>query len=145
MCSFATKQFKKGDLIIKEGDTADTAFVINKGHVEVKKITLKGESVLIARLDPGQIFGEMSLFDNSNRSASVYALSDVELSVITKEDFLKYLSNTPPQIKVIIELLLKRLRQTSNLVTLIKTEETISEKGQKEILEQSIKEIDFPT
>lgn len=145
MCSFATKQFKKGDLIIKEGDTADTAFVINKGHVEVKKITLKGESVLIARLDPGQIFGEMSLFDNSNRSASVYALSDVELSVITKEDFLKYLSNTPPQIKVIIELLLKRLRQTSNLVTLIKTEETISKKDQKEILEQSIKEIDFPT
>lgn len=145
MCSFATKQFKKGDLIIKEGDTADTAFVINKGHVEVKKITLKGESVLIARLDPGQIFGEMSLFDNSNRSASVYALSDVELSVITKEDFLKYLSNTPPQIKVIIELLLKRLRQTSNLVTLIKTEENISKKDQKEILEQSIKEIDFPT
>ena len=145
MCSFATKQFKKGDLIIKEGDTADTAFVINKGHVEVKKITLKGESVLIARLDPGQIFGEMSLFDNSNRSASVYALSDVELSVITKEDFLKYLDNTPPQIKVIIELLLKRLRQTSNLVTLIKTEENISIKGQKDVLEQSIKEIDFPT
>ena len=145
MCSFATKQFKKGDLIIKEGDTADTAFVINKGHVEVKKITLKGESVLIARLDPGQIFGEMSLFDNSNRSASVYALSDVELSVITKEDFLKYLDNTPPQIKVIIELLLKRLRQTSNLVTLIKTEENISKKDQKDILEQSIKEIDFPT
>src|SRR3989339_2193117 len=139
MCSFATKQFKKGDLIIKEGDTADTAFVINKGHVEVKKITLKGESVLIARLDPGQIFGEMSLFDNSNRSASVYALSDVELSVITKEDFLKYLDNTPPQIKVIIELLLKRLRQTSNLVTLIKTEENISKKDQKDILEQSIK------
>ena len=145
MCSFATKQFKKGDLIIKEGDTAATAFVINKGHVEVKKITLKGESVLIARLDPGQIFGEMSLFDNSNRSASVYALSDVELSVITKEDFLKYLDNTPPQIKVIIELLLKRLRQTSNLVTLIKTEDNISKKDQKDILEQSIKEIDFPT
>lgn len=145
MSSFATKCFNKGELIIKEGDIADTAFVINKGHVEVKKITLNGESVVIARLDPGQIFGEMSLFDNSNRSASVYALSNVELSVITKEDFLKHLNDTPPQIKVIIELLLKRLRQTSNLVTLLKTEENLSKKDKKDLVEKNIKDIDFPT
>ncbi|MGD9579946.1 MAG: cyclic nucleotide-binding domain-containing protein, partial [Vampirovibrionia bacterium] len=109
MCSFDTKHFNKGDLIIKEGERSSEAFVINKGHVEVKKRTLDGEEVVIARLDPGQIFGEMSLFDNTNRSASVYALSNVELSIIKKEDFLEYLNDTPPQINVIIELLLKRL------------------------------------
>ncbi|MGD9581597.1 MAG: Crp/Fnr family transcriptional regulator, partial [Vampirovibrionia bacterium] len=101
--------------------------------------------VVNARLDPGQIFGEMSLFDNTNSSASVYALSNVELSIIKKEDFLEYLNDTPPQINVIIELLLKRLRQTSNLISLLKTEDSLYDEAQKDLIEKNIKDLDFPT
>ena len=144
MSSFDTVKYNEGDIIIKEGTPGDRAFVINKGHVEVKKLALDGNQVVIARLGPGQIFGEMCLFDNSPRSASVLALSNVELSIIEKEQFLHYLKDTPPQIKVIVELLLKRLRQTSNLVTLLKLEKKDLLKASS-FLQDNINNLDFPT
>ena len=144
MNSFVTKTFKKGDLIIKEGDQGKEAFVINKGHVEVTKLSPCGDQVVIARLGPGQIFGEMCLFDNSPRSASVYALSDIELSIINKEEFLSYLEDIPVQIKIIIELLLKRLRQTSSLIALLKFE-TKNDPTKEHLVDEKLKDIDFPT
>jgi CRP-like cAMP-binding protein len=138
-----TESYSKGDLIITEGEKGEKAFLINKGHVEIKKSSLDGQLVVLARLSQGQMFGEMCLFDNKPRSASAYALSDVELSVITKSEFLQYLENTPPQIKVIIELLLNRLRQTSSLVALLKMETAVSEKNGEKI-KDTLKDIDFP-
>lgn len=144
MDPITTENYSKGDLIIQEGEKGDKAFVINKGHVEINKTYLDGQSVVIARLGPGQIFGEMCLFDNKNRSASALALSDVELSVINKDAFTIFLKDTPPQIKVIIELLLNRLRQTSNLVALLKLELDHPFKDNQN-LEDSLNKIDFPT
>lgn len=144
MGSFATKNFSKGELIIKEGDSGEEAYVINKGHVEVRKTAPNNEEVLLARLGPGQIFGEMCLFDNSPRSASVYAISALEVNVIDKDQFLHYMKDTPMQIKVIVELLLKRLRQTSYLVSILKLEISEPEKRDK-LIEENIKDLDFPT
>lgn len=139
-----TETYSKNQIIIEEGETGNKAYVINKGHVEIRKKTLDNDSAAIALLGPGQIFGEMCLFDNKKRSASAYAMGDVELSVIEKEDFTKYLNDTPPQIKIIIELLLKRLRQTSSLVALLKTEIQFSS-TKETLIQDNIEELDFPT
>lgn len=134
MSSYNTEKFAKGDLIIQEGDKGNKAYLINKGHVEVRKETIPGESIVISILGPGQMFGEMCLFDDKPRSASIIALGDAEVSVITSDDFKSYLTNTPPQIKVMIDLLLNRLRQTSHLVALLKLE-----------ADKVSKDLDFPT
>jgi CRP-like cAMP-binding protein len=144
MGTYSIEHYSKGDLIIKESETGDKAFLINKGHVEVRKKTLGKESVVLARLGPGQMFGEMCLFDNKQRSASVYALSEVELSVINKEAFLNYLEDTPPQIRVIIELLLNRLRQTSSLVALLKMDINDPAKH-TQLIKEKLNDIHFPT
>lgn len=144
MTSQNTKFFKKGETILVEGTPGEEAYVINKGHVEIKKQTLDGTEVVIATLGPGQIFGEMCLFDDSSRSASVYAINDLEVIVISKEEFLSYLKDTPTQIKIILELLLKRLRQTSYLITLLKLDPKRS-KEIPSIIDKNLTEIDFPT
>ncbi|MEW5822318.1 MAG: cyclic nucleotide-binding domain-containing protein [Cyanobacteriota bacterium] len=144
MTSQNTKFFKKGETILVEGTPGEEAYVINKGHVEIKKQTLDDTEVVIATLGPGQIFGEMCLFDDSPRSASVYAINDLEVIVISKEEFLSYLKDTPTQIKIILELLLKRLRQTSYLITLLKLD-TKRSKEIPSIVDKNLTEIDFPT
>lgn len=139
-----TETYSKGDLIIKEGDQGNKAFLINKGHVEVRKDTIHGQSTVISVLGPGQMFGEMCLFDDKPRSASVLALGNVEVTIIHKNDFTSYLKTTPPQIKVMIDLLLNRLRQTSYLVASLKLEVDKSTKDSS-YSEQAVKDMDFPT
>lgn len=120
--SFKTQFFSKGKLIIKEGDSGENAYIINQGQVAVTKITTYGTPITIATMGPGEIFGEMCLLDNQPRSANVIATTDVILSVVNKEDFLYYLEDTPTQVRIIINLLLKRLRETSDLVSSLKLE-----------------------
>lgn len=131
MSIFSTKSFKKGEIIIKEDDSGEEAYIINKGSVEVYKTTPDGNPVTLAILGAGQIFGEMCLVDNAPRSASVIAMTDVELNIIQKELFLESLSSAPLQVKIIMELLLTRLRQTSDLVALLKFENTLYKETQQ--------------
>jgi CRP-like cAMP-binding protein len=80
------RQYKDGDVIVKEGEMGVAFYVVSRGHVEVFKGTA-GVEHSIATLGPGSFFGEMALFDNQVRSASVRAKGDCECLVLTKWDF----------------------------------------------------------
>lgn len=142
MSIFSTQVFQKGDIIIHEGHSGDNAYIINKGSVEVFKKTPDNEPVTLAILGAGQIFGEMCLFDNAPRSASVVAMTEVELNIIEKEDFLANLKDAPIQVKIIMELLLTRLRQTSDLVAILKYENTLYKDQTLSSNNSSSKELD---
>ncbi len=75
----------KGEFIVKEGDSGNYMFVIIEGKVKVLLKRGKKEIVL-ATLEKGNFFGEMSLFGGNPRSASVQALTDLKLLKITRED-----------------------------------------------------------
>ena len=122
MTHFVTKTFSKGEFIIKEGEIGEEAFIINSGNVEIIKYTVNKKAVGIATLGPGDLFGEMSLFDEEKRSASAIAINEVEIRIIHKQDFVRQLQNTPPEIRYILELILERLRKTSALISKIKVE-----------------------
>jgi CRP-like cAMP-binding protein len=79
-----TKTFKKGDVIIREGDASDDkAYCLKMGKVSIER----GNDV-IATLDMGDIFGELALITNEPRTATVKALDDAEVLVFNKDDFL---------------------------------------------------------
>ena len=78
------RQFKKGDVIVNEGEVGVAFYVISKGSVEVVK---GGGEQVVGTLPEGSFFGEMALFDNHPRSASVRAATDCECLVLTKWDF----------------------------------------------------------
>jgi CRP-like cAMP-binding protein len=85
----ARRSFDAGDTIVQRGDAADEMFVIRSGEVEIRR------DALVARLGPGDFFGEMSLLESLPRDADAVAVSAVELLVITQGALLVRLRRDP--------------------------------------------------
>ncbi|UOF02040.1 EAL domain-containing protein [Bdellovibrio bacteriovorus] len=100
----------KDQIIFSEGDAGDCAYIIEKGRVLVY-ISKDKEEIPLTILGEGEIFGEMSLIDNQNRSASVRALEDVRLAIVTKQQVLERVSTADKVVQLLMRVLLKRLRR----------------------------------
>ena len=86
--------FKKGDIIIKEGDEGDGFYIIEEGLVNVlASLPEEDENIKLSRLKKGDYFGEMSLITGAPRSATIVAESDVKLLKLLKNDFDAYILN----------------------------------------------------
>jgi CRP/FNR family transcriptional regulator, cyclic AMP receptor protein len=81
------RDYKKGDIIVKEGETGVAFYVIAKGRVEVIKGLGSDHEQVLETLKAGSFFGEMALLDNHVRSSSVRAAEDCQCLVMTKWDF----------------------------------------------------------
>ena len=90
-----TNYFKKGEKIIEEGAPGDWAYIIEKGSVEVSKLTPQGEKQVLSVLDKSEIFGEMGLIDGLPRSATVTALENCVMSVCSRETFNNLADHNP--------------------------------------------------
>ena len=108
--------FKKGEEIIQEGTLSDCAYIIGEGRVEVSKKLPTGEKQIIAVLNKNEIFGEMGLIDGFPRSATVVALEDCTISIMTQEAFNSLAEHKPQALMPILKVLAKRLRATLSLV-----------------------------
>jgi CRP/FNR family transcriptional regulator, cyclic AMP receptor protein len=106
-----TRAYKKGDVIVKEGEMAVAFYLITKGHVNVTHGG-KGESqTAMAALGPGEFFGEMALLDSYPRSASVTAVEDTECLVLSRWDFLAELRSNPFIAVQMLPTLSRRIRK----------------------------------
>ena len=82
------RDYKDGDNIFEENSIGKEMYIILTGKVKVTKERGDVETTL-ATLEEGDFFGEMSLFDNNPRSATVKALGDIKLLEINQKNFLK--------------------------------------------------------
>ena len=109
--------FKKQDLIFREGDKSDSAFYIKKGKVEIFTKKYEDRKVL-AVLKEGEMVGEMSLFEDSPRSASGRAIEDSILLEVSKNKFYAFLQKEPKKAFIftreIVEIISQRLRIANN-------------------------------
>ena len=108
--------FKKDEEIIQEGTLSDCAYIIGEGRVEVSKKLQNGDKQIIGVLNKNEIFGEMGLIDGFPRSASVIALEDCSISIITQDSFNNLAQHKPEALMPILKVLAKRLRSTLSLV-----------------------------
>jgi EAL domain-containing protein (putative c-di-GMP-specific phosphodiesterase class I) len=106
----ATRRFRAGELIFREGDDPDCAYVIDSGQVEVW-IDLKGERLALARLGAGEILGEMAVIDRAPRSASAMALTEVCATEIRADQLRVRLEEADPILKSLLIGLLSRYRR----------------------------------
>ncbi len=105
----------KDTLIMKEGDPGNSAYLIQSGSVEV--YTENDEKhIRLAKLELGEIFGEMALVFDEQRTASVRALEDCNLIVITRQSFQQKLEKTDPTIRAIVRMLTQRIISANNTV-----------------------------
>ncbi len=86
--SFPSRTFAPGECIVTEGEEGDTAFILQRGYCRVYKL-LNGEMVGLADLKPGDVFGETSVFASTQRTATVQALTDVTVQVVSRDVFEK--------------------------------------------------------
>jgi CRP-like cAMP-binding protein len=100
-----TRKYGVGQPIFEKGDVGFELLVIKQGEVEIRL----GERVL-RTLSAGDIFGEMALVDDSTRSASAIALSDVEIVPISEKQFVNLIRETPSFALDVMRVLAQRLR-----------------------------------
>ena len=118
------KYFKKGAKIIEEGTLSDCAYIIESGRVQVSKTMSNGEEQVVGILEENDIFGEMSLIDSLPRSATVLALEDCTISVITPEIFNSLSKHNPEALMPILKILASRLRKVLNILERAEGQET---------------------
>ncbi|MBT6854037.1 MAG: cyclic nucleotide-binding domain-containing protein [Nitrospina sp.] len=119
------RYFKKGAEIIKEGMLSDCAYIIESGSVQVSKILSNGEEQVIGVLEENDIFGEMSLIDGLPRSATVLALEDCTISVMTPEVFNSLSKRNPEALMPILKVLASRLRKALNILEQVEGQKTL--------------------
>ena len=111
-----TMNFKKGATIINEGTTGSHAYLILSGSVEVSK-QVGEEKLVLSRLVKGSIFVEMSLVDDKPRSATIVALEDTEVRVITRDRFESMLEQNPRAVIPLLKQVFQRVRYLNQMVT----------------------------
>lgn len=102
----------RGETIIQQGDVGHNAFLIQSGEVLVFT-ELDGKRVELARMGPGQIIGEMALISSDIRTATVQALTDCNLIVITRDTLNDKLLKSDPTVRALVTMLMKRLEQSN--------------------------------
>ena len=119
MCT--RKRFKKGGIIIEEGEYGDELFIILKGQIDILKKTLQNEEYTVTTLNAdmgGICVGELALIDNDKRSATVTAETECECLVLNRDNFIQF-GNDHPEIglnitRAIASQLSSKLRKTND-------------------------------
>lgn len=101
-----TRTFRRGSYLLREGDPGSYLHMVVRGQVKIGRVGRGGGEVVFAIAGPGQIFGELSLFDeDGERTADAQALELTECLLIAKGPLLKFLSARPPLLLRIISTL----------------------------------------
>ena len=107
--------FKPGSEVISEGELGDCAYIVETGRLEVSKMNEQNNTQILGQLKENDIFGELGLIDGLPRSATVTALENCTMKVLTRESF-NTLANTNPKALIpIFKVLASRLRATLKL------------------------------
>jgi CRP/FNR family cyclic AMP-dependent transcriptional regulator len=114
-----TRTFRKNTIIINEGDVGDSMYVVLSGQLKVFLSDVEGKEIVLNTMGQGEYFGELSLFGDSRRTATVMTTQDTQLSIISKMDFDACLARHPAIAHHIIKGLISRLRiSTENIRSL---------------------------
>jgi CRP/FNR family transcriptional regulator len=110
------RSYPRGARVFHEGDESDACYVIRDGEVRVTREHSDGRAIALATLGSGEIVGELAMLDGEVRSASVEALTDVELLAIAARDMRALLERNPEITAKLVVALTRRVRETNERV-----------------------------
>jgi CRP/FNR family transcriptional regulator, cyclic AMP receptor protein len=111
------RSFPKGARVFHEGDRTDACYVIRAGEVRVTREHPDGRAIALATLGPGELVGELAMLDGGVRSASVEALTDVDLLAVSAADMKGLLERNAEITAKLVIALTKRLRETNERIS----------------------------
>ncbi len=106
-------RLERGDILFHEGDDGDSLFVIAEGKVKLGRTSKDARENLVAILGPGEMFGELSLFDPGPRTMTATAVAETQLLALSNDALTAALAGQPDLGKALLAALAKRLRRTN--------------------------------
>lgn len=113
-CSSMEERRSAGDVIFKEGDTADRAYIIEAGRVRVS-VERDGKPFTLGELGTGEIIGEMAMIDEYTRTATATVIEDCRLTVVTPQQIRQRIESSDPVVRSLLRILLTRYRSELEL------------------------------
>lgn len=106
------RRFETGEVVFREGDESNTCYIVRSGRARATR-EHNGRSITLANFGPGDIFGELALFDNERRSATIEAVETTEAIAILGGDMRRLLRQHPDISVKLLSALGRRLRETN--------------------------------
>lgn len=115
--SMGELQLSRGEVLFHEGDSGNQLYVVVVGKIKLGRHGGSGRENLLAVLGPGQMFGELSLFDPGPRSTTATAVTSCRLRVLDHADLTPWLAGRPEVAKGLLGQLAGRLRKANDVVS----------------------------
>ena len=111
--SLSERRVAKGEILFHEGEPGDHLYVILDGKVKLGRASADGRESLMAILGPGEMFGELSLFDPGPRAATATALTEAQVYRLGNAELMPWLATRPEVAAALLQALARRLRRTN--------------------------------
>ena len=110
------ERYPAGCEIYAKGSPGQRMMAVLRGTAKMISVSDEGKEIVLNIIDPGEIFGEIALLDGGERSADAVAMTDCELLVLSRRDFMPILEKRADICIILLRVLCQRLRQTSEQV-----------------------------
>ncbi|MEI7690903.1 MAG: Crp/Fnr family transcriptional regulator [Actinomycetes bacterium] len=112
-----TRHFPGGQVIFREGDPSNTCYVLRSGHARAIREHPDGRTITLTHFGPGDIFGELAMFDDEVRSATVETLDEVDLIAIPGRDMRRLMNDHGAIASKLVVSLGRRMRIANERLT----------------------------
>lgn len=115
--SMVPQSVKKGNTLFQEGDAGDRLYVVTEGKIKLSHASGDGRESVLMVLGPGDMFGELSLFDPGPRTATAVAVTDSKVLGLGNTDLNPWLAGRPEVAQKLLQALAHRLRRTNETMS----------------------------
>jgi CRP-like cAMP-binding protein len=107
------REFEPGQVVFREGDASDTCYIVRSGRARAVREHAGGRTITLATFGPGDIFGELALFEDERRSATVEAIESTSVVAVLGPDMRRLMIEHPGISSRLVIALGRRLRETN--------------------------------
>src|ERR1039457_3151519 len=107
------RRFEPGEVVFREGDASDTCYIVRDGRARAIRTHRDGRTITLARFGPGDIFGELAMFEDELRSATVEAIEPTSVVAVLGPDMRRLMTEHPEISMRLVVALAGRLRETN--------------------------------
>ena len=113
----AEVELTRGERLFEEGEAGDKLYVVLDGKIKLTRTSGDGRENLTSVLGPGEMFGELSLFDPRPRTQGATAVTDARLAALNHDELRKWLADRPDVAMHLLRALVRRLRRTNDVLS----------------------------
>ena len=117
LCSLLTSvDYQAGAQLFHVGDAGEAMYFIERGRIRISVTDVDGREVTLTELSQGDFFGEMAMLDGIGRSADATVLESARVAVLTRDDFLRFVSSDSRIVLEMLGAITHRLRRTDEML-----------------------------